>query len=92
MPRFLTGDELGNIKAIRYSPDAPQSESKTLHSGLAGGPSRGVQKLAVHPQSAGLKTVRPGPRATESKFYHIFSRTDSSRFLRWMCFGIFFGR
>ncbi|KAG1891493.1 hypothetical protein F4604DRAFT_1706677 [Suillus subluteus] len=57
MPRFLVGDELGNIKSVGYNP-ASQEEStldlKTLHDGTATGRTKGIQKLAL---SAGEKTL-----------------------------------
>lgn len=60
MPRFLVGDELGNIKSVGYNP-ASQEESKTtlkiLHDGTVTGRTKGIQKLALN---AGKKTlVRP---------------------------------
>jgi ribosome biogenesis protein NSA1 len=69
MPRFLTGDELGNIKAIRYSPDAApdatNTESKLLYGGITGGSSKGVQKLGVISKQPGLTTVRaPSSKST----------------------------
>ncbi|KAG9318436.1 hypothetical protein JVU11DRAFT_527 [Chiua virens] len=50
MPRFLTGDELGNIKSVSYDPNAlPEHKLslKTLHDGTSNGRTRGVQKLAI---------------------------------------------
>ncbi|KAG2077828.1 WD40 repeat-like protein [Suillus decipiens] len=57
MPRFLVGDELGNIKSVGYNP-ASQEEIKpvlkTLHDGTVTGRSKGIQKLALN---AGEKTL-----------------------------------
>ncbi|EIM89890.1 uncharacterized protein STEHIDRAFT_36630, partial [Stereum hirsutum FP-91666 SS1] len=58
MPRFLTGDELGNIKSITY-PSASTStpEATLLHDGSAGGKSRAIQALAVS-SSSGASSSR----------------------------------
>ncbi|KAG2116520.1 uncharacterized protein F5147DRAFT_605160 [Suillus discolor] len=57
MPRFLVGDELGNIKSVGYNPTS-QEESKTtlkiLHDGTVTGRTKGIQKLALN---AGEKTL-----------------------------------
>ncbi|KAG2349404.1 hypothetical protein BDR05DRAFT_1055101 [Suillus weaverae] len=51
MPRFLVGDELGNIKSVGYNPTS-QEESKpvlkTLHDGTITGRTKGIQKLALN--------------------------------------------
>jgi ribosome biogenesis protein NSA1 len=51
MPRFLVGDELGNIKSVGYSPTS-QEESKpvlkTLHDGTVTGRTKSIQKLALN--------------------------------------------
>lgn len=61
MPRFLTGDELGNVKTLRYSPDAPKDtakvEGKTIHKGNAENPVKAIQKLALL-SASGSKLVR----------------------------------
>ncbi|KAH9180761.1 hypothetical protein EDB89DRAFT_2122170 [Lactarius sanguifluus] len=50
MPRFFSGDELGNIKALTYLP-ASKADSKvtvvTLYDGSGKGKHRAVQKIAV---------------------------------------------
>src|SRR5580692_7360662 len=61
MPRFLTGDELGNIKAFKYVPSSG-AESKvtvtTLYDGSGKGKERAVQKLAITPTSGDGPLVR----------------------------------
>jgi ribosome biogenesis protein NSA1 len=50
MPRFLVGDELGNIKSVQYNPasqETSKSVLKTLHDGTATGRAKGIQKLAL---------------------------------------------
>lgn len=60
MSRFITGDELGNIKVIKYSADAePKTELKTVHDGSATGKLKTVQRLAIASTSNGPKLVRP---------------------------------
>ncbi|KAF8136311.1 WD40-repeat-containing domain protein [Boletus edulis] len=57
MPRFLTGDELGNIKSFSYDPDAsPENKLllKTLHNGTLAGRAQGIQKLAMTTSSPTL--------------------------------------
>ncbi|KAH7930829.1 hypothetical protein BV22DRAFT_1190936 [Leucogyrophana mollusca] len=49
MPRFLTGDELGNIKSVRYSPaeaNETRVQLKTLHDGSTGKKKKSTSKLA----------------------------------------------
>jgi hypothetical protein len=46
MPRFFSGDELGNIKALTYLP-ASKVTVVTLHDGGGKGKHRAVQKIAV---------------------------------------------
>jgi hypothetical protein len=66
MSRFLIGDELGNIKTVRYtSPsasepsDAEKITSRTIYSDNARGSSHNaIQALAVGPQSNGSQLVR----------------------------------
>lgn len=60
MSRFVIGDELGNIKSLRYTPNAvkeAQCELKTIHqqAGTASGAS-GVQQL-VTLQDEDQKTI-----------------------------------
>jgi ribosome biogenesis protein NSA1 len=54
MPRFLTGDELGNIKSLNYLPSS-RADSKatvtTLFDGDSKGKERAVQKLALSTSS-----------------------------------------
>ncbi|RDB21318.1 WD repeat-containing protein 74 [Hypsizygus marmoreus] len=61
MHRFLTGDELGNIKTLRYSPDAPADASRTTTATLYSGNSNSVTVLAVDPQAGGSKFVQALP-------------------------------
>ncbi|KAG6911488.1 hypothetical protein DXG01_014562 [Tephrocybe rancida] len=49
MRRFLVGDDLGNIKAVTYSPDAAQDDVKTKIKTLWNGSSNAVQVLAAFP-------------------------------------------
>jgi hypothetical protein len=64
MSRFLLGDELGNIKTIRYicAPglsDAEKTVSRTIYSDNVDGVSKNaIQALAVGPQSNGSQLVR----------------------------------
>lgn len=46
MPRFFSGDELGNIKALTYLP-ASKVTVETLYDGSGKGKHRAVQKMAV---------------------------------------------
>ncbi|KAI9446233.1 hypothetical protein H4582DRAFT_2107980 [Lactarius indigo] len=63
MPRFFSGDELGNIKALTYLP-ASKADSKvtvvTLYDGSSKGKRRAVQKIAVStsPTDGQLKSSR----------------------------------
>ncbi|KAF8077995.1 hypothetical protein FPV67DRAFT_1402757 [Lyophyllum atratum] len=59
MPRFLAGDELGNIKSVCYSSDAG-GETKTATKTLHNGASCAVQVLAVGPSSAGSQLLAAG--------------------------------
>ncbi|KAH9981081.1 hypothetical protein BGW80DRAFT_1454018 [Lactifluus volemus] len=53
MPRFLTGDELGNIKSLNYLPSRADSNVTvtTLCDGSNEGKERAVQKLALSTSS-----------------------------------------
>ncbi|KAG8217474.1 hypothetical protein J3R82DRAFT_5619 [Butyriboletus roseoflavus] len=65
MTRFLTGDELGNIKSISYDPGASPTNKlllKTLHDGTSTGFRQGVQRLAV--SSNGPTLVRASPTSS----------------------------
>jgi len=58
MPRFLVGDELGNIKSLQYSPVSQETQKsvlKTLHDGTSTGRTKGIQKLAL--SNAGEKSL-----------------------------------
>ncbi|KAI0064617.1 hypothetical protein BV25DRAFT_1781958, partial [Artomyces pyxidatus] len=55
MPRFLTGDELGNIKSFRYSPSDGKSDVATLRDGSETGKLRSVQRMTV--AASGSKLV-----------------------------------
>lgn len=72
MPRFLTGDELGNIKAFKYVPSS-RAESKvtvtTLYNGSGKGKERAVQKLAITPTSGDGPLVRQVPTRPRSYTY-----------------------
>ncbi len=61
MPRFFSGDELGNIKALTYLP-ASKADSKvtvvTLYDGSGKGKHRAVQKLAVSTSPTDGQLVR----------------------------------
>jgi hypothetical protein len=51
MPRFFTGDELGNLKSFHYAPSStaePNVTVTTLHDGSGKGKERAVQNLAIH--------------------------------------------
>lgn len=47
MPRFFSGDELGNIKALTYLPSESKVTVETLYDGSGKGKHRAVQKMAV---------------------------------------------
>ena len=47
MPRFFSGDELGNIKALTYLPSESKVTVETLYDGSGKGKDRAVQKMAV---------------------------------------------
>lgn len=47
MPRFFSGDELGNIKALTYSKADPKVSVVTLYDGSGKGKQRAVQKIAA---------------------------------------------
>jgi ribosome biogenesis protein NSA1 len=61
MPRFFSGDELGNIKALTYL-SASKADSKvtvaTLYDGSGKGKHRAVQKMAVSTSPADGQLVR----------------------------------
>jgi ribosome biogenesis protein NSA1 len=51
MPRFLVGDELGNIKSVGYNPTSPEEPKpvlKTLFDGTVTGRTKSIQKIAVN--------------------------------------------
>ena len=58
MPRFLTGDELGNIKSLRYTGN--NTELETIHDGLSTGKLKSIQALSVTSTSEpdGTRLVR----------------------------------
>jgi len=63
MPRFFTGDELGNIKSFNYaSSSTPESKVTvtTLHDGSGKGKERAVQNLAIHASGDGPIVRVPG--------------------------------
>lgn len=45
MPRFFTGDELGNIKSLRYTGN--NLELMTVHDGSSTGKLKGIQAMAI---------------------------------------------
>jgi hypothetical protein len=47
MPRFFSGDELGNIKALTYLSAESKVTVETLYDGSGKGKHRAVQKMAV---------------------------------------------
>lgn len=58
MSRFLTGDELGNIKSLKYNVDAEtRTELKTIYDGSSFGKLKGVQRLAIASTPNGTKLV-----------------------------------
>lgn len=53
MSRFLLGDELGNIKALRYSPDSSQEQKTSLKNVYRSeGSTRVVQRLSTSSPSS----------------------------------------
>lgn len=56
MPRFLTGDELGNIKSLRYAENS--LELKTIYDGSNIGKAKGVQALSIVSTTSGARLVR----------------------------------
>ena len=64
MPRFFTGDELGNVKSFEYAPSL-KTESKvtitTFYDGSGKGKECAVQKLAIHTSGDGPIVVRCQP-------------------------------
>lgn len=58
MSRFITGDELGSLKVLRYSADAEnKTELKTVHDGSATGKLKTVQRLGITSTFNGSKLV-----------------------------------
>ncbi|THH13434.1 hypothetical protein EW146_g6788 [Bondarzewia mesenterica] len=58
MPRFLTGDELGNIKSLKYTVlDAPKAEISTLYTRSESGKEKCIQALTVAPSSQEKKII-----------------------------------
>ncbi len=63
MSRFLTGDELGNIKSFKYVPSSTAESNvtvSTLYDGSGKGKERAVQKLATSTSGDG-PLVRQSP-------------------------------
>ena len=61
MPRFFSGDELGNIKALTYLPASTLGSKVTvvtLHDGSGKGKHRAVQKIAVSTAQTDGQMVR----------------------------------
>ncbi|KAI0046124.1 hypothetical protein FA95DRAFT_1494459 [Auriscalpium vulgare] len=61
MSRFFTGDELGSIKSVTYTPDAETKLTVALlHDGSEAGKTRAVQKLAMFPAQS-TPDIEEGP-------------------------------
>ncbi|KAA1469473.1 hypothetical protein DENSPDRAFT_878950 [Dentipellis sp. KUC8613] len=62
MPRFLAGDELGNIKSLKYNPAQKPGEAKaevsTIYEGSEGGKEKAIQALAVSADGAMISAAR----------------------------------
>jgi hypothetical protein len=63
--RFLSGDDLGNIKSLRYTPpdnttNEGKTETKTIYEGVMDGKVNGVRVLAVG-SADGVTLVRKKP-------------------------------
>ncbi|KAI0273394.1 hypothetical protein BC834DRAFT_928522 [Gloeopeniophorella convolvens] len=72
MPRFLTGDELGNIKALQVaapSKQDPKSTVTTLYDGSEKGKAHAVQKMAIWTSETGplLAAARSDGSASVSR-------------------------
>ncbi|KAG1756299.1 uncharacterized protein EDB91DRAFT_1091781 [Suillus paluster] len=77
MPRFLVGDELGNIKSVQYNPvlqEESQPVLNTLHDGTDTGRRKGIQKLALN---VGEKTLLSAAHANGA--VSIFSLEEDNR-------------
>ena len=64
MPRFLTGDELGNIKALQYSSNNNTKGAlrlRILYDGSNSGRTKGIQALSISSSPSGEKMVRNSP-------------------------------
>ena len=62
MPRFLTGDELGNIKSLQYSPNNnTKGALRILYDGSNSGRTKGIQALSISSSHSGEKMVRNSP-------------------------------
>jgi ribosome biogenesis protein NSA1 len=57
MPRFVSGDELGNIKALTYKPDS-KATVVTFYDGSGKGKHRAVQKIALSTSPTDGQLVR----------------------------------
>jgi hypothetical protein len=51
MPKFFTGDDLGNIKSLQYSANATTGNHDATVNTLSTGASRPVQVLATDPNN-----------------------------------------
>lgn len=59
MPRFFTGDELGNIKSLYYRPDQEiKTDLSTLHDGSESGKAKAIQALSTASTLSGATLVR----------------------------------
>ncbi|TFY66144.1 hypothetical protein EVG20_g4943 [Dentipellis fragilis] len=62
MPRFLAGDELGNIKSLKYiaaeKPGETKAEVSTIYDGSEGGKEKAIQALSVSADGAMISAAR----------------------------------
>lgn len=89
MPRFLTGDELGNIKSVRYTPDVAEGEAKSAIKTLYNGKSSGVQVLAITPRPGGSQSVRSCLNILHKCTDNVPLSKGRCRILRWLGFFIY---
>ncbi|KAG0705156.1 hypothetical protein DFH29DRAFT_800670 [Suillus ampliporus] len=79
MPRFLVGDELGNIKSVQYNPasqEEPKPVLKTLHDGSVTGRTKGHPKTRVE---RGGEDIGKLSAAHANGAVSIFSLEDDDR-------------
>lgn len=56
MSRFVVGDQLGNIKVLRHSPQEKSVDVKTVHHQETTPPSS-VERLAINPSTSNDQTT-----------------------------------